>query len=90
MTQNSDPGLDTAYREGMAVAEQQTTAFLRATAAAEFGSLQVILMRDLAARLRTAGTPAEHTVRLQASADQLEAAVREIRCVLTRGQQLTG
>ena len=49
-----------------------------------FGELQVLLLRRLAAQLTSAGVPAGQTLRLQASTDQLEAAVREGRN-LTRG-----
>jgi hypothetical protein len=69
----------TAYREAVAVTQQQTTACLQAEAAAAFADLQVILLRDLAARLRSGGAPAERTLRVEAAADQLEAAARETR-----------
>ncbi|WP_203784315.1 hypothetical protein [Paractinoplanes rishiriensis] len=74
----------------MAVTQQQTTTFLRARAAAAFADLQVILMRDLAGRLRTCGTPAEHTLGLEAAADQLEASAREAWRTLRPGATTPG
>jgi hypothetical protein len=66
----------------VAVIQQQTTAVLQARAAAALADVQVILMRDLAARLRSGGAPAERTLRVEAAADQLEAAARETRHAL--------
>jgi hypothetical protein len=66
----------------VAVTEQETMMFLRARTSAAFADVQVILMRDLAARLKTSGIPAEHILRLEAAADQLEAAAREAWRVL--------
>ena len=56
---------------------QHTLLYLRARTSATFADLQVAVMRDLAARLKAGGAPAGHTVRVQAAADQLEAAARE-------------
>jgi hypothetical protein len=77
---------DAAYREVVAVIEQQTTTFLRAELAAALADLQVSFMRKLAARLRAAATPDAQWLPVEASADQLEASVRQIRCTLRRGQ----
>jgi len=66
-----------AYCEGVAVTEQETMMILRARTSAVFADVQVILMRDLAVRLKTTGAPAEHILRMEAAADQLEAAARE-------------
>ena len=79
----------TALR-GTTASVQETATFLRAEASAAFGDLQVVLMRELAAGLRTGGTPADGTLRLEASADQVEAAVRELRHTLRRCQTPTG
>jgi hypothetical protein len=69
------------------IQQRRNLVFLRSRASAAFADLQVILMRDLAARLETRGTPAEYTLRLQAAADQLEAAAREARHALQPGHK---
>ncbi|MDY7084555.1 MAG: hypothetical protein SYR96_05560 [Actinomycetota bacterium] len=51
----------------------------RASASEAFGSLQVLLLRDLVVRLKGQGQPAERTLPLEACTDQLEAAVRTLR-----------
>jgi hypothetical protein len=71
-----------AYREVVGLIEQQSTPLLRAELAAALADLQVLLMRELAARLRTAATPDAHWLPVEASADQLEASVRQIRWAL--------
>jgi hypothetical protein len=64
--------------------QQQSTALMRARAAASvaFGDLQVVLLRDLARRLRAGGVPPGRTMPIEATSDQLEAAVRELRSTL--------
>ncbi|MFI5897533.1 hypothetical protein ACIA5D_46350 [Actinoplanes sp. NPDC051513] len=70
----------------MRVTEQKSTIFLQARASAAFADIQVRLMRDLATRLRTSGTAADHTLALEAAADQLEAAARETLHALRHNQ----
>src|SRR3954463_10376785 len=67
----------TAYGGGVAVTGQESVMFLRARTSAAFADLQVILMRNLAIQLKTTGAPDEHLLRVEAAADQLEAAARE-------------
>jgi hypothetical protein len=55
-----------------------------ATTATVLGDLQVALTHALAARVKAAGQPAGVALGLEASADQLEAAVREMRRTLAR------
>ena len=55
-----------------------------------FGDVQIALMRELAARLKAGGTLAAQTLPLQASTDQLEAAVREARRLQQNGGNPAG
>jgi hypothetical protein len=72
-----------AYREGMAVTKQEhALLFLRATTSAAFADLQVVLLRELAARLEADGATADCAVQVEATADQLEAATRQTWCAL--------
>jgi hypothetical protein len=71
-----------AYRYSVVVTQQQSLLRLHAELAAALADLHVILIRELAARLTTSGTPAEHPLRIQAMADQVEAAARETRRAL--------
>jgi hypothetical protein len=60
---------------------QQSSALSQAAAStsAALGELQVFLLRRLATQLKSEGSPIGHTLPLDASADQLEASVRETR-----------
>jgi len=60
--------------------------FLRARASAVFAELQVALLRNLVARLKADGAPADRLVRVDAAVDQLEGAARETRRVLRAGR----
>ncbi|MET0415194.1 MAG: hypothetical protein ABW022_04125 [Actinoplanes sp.] len=55
-----------------------------AAISAAIGDLQVLLVRQLAAHLDAGGAPSSQTLRLHATADQLEASVRETRRALDR------
>lgn len=68
---------------------RQNLALMRARAAASvaFGDMQVILMRELAVWLKAGDTPADRSLSVEAMTDQLETAVREMRCVLDAAQQ---
>jgi hypothetical protein len=59
--------------------QQLIAALCRLHAAAELGELQVSLTRELTARLKAGGLPADWTVAVEASVDQLEAAVRGLQ-----------
>jgi len=48
------------------------------------GELQVFLLRRLATQLKGEGSPIGHTLPVDASADQLEASVREMRRLMER------
>jgi hypothetical protein len=80
----------TTVTEQRATALRETTELLRAEASVAFGHLHVVLMRELAARLRTGGTPADNTPPMEALAYQLDAAIRELRHTLPRWQPPTG
>jgi hypothetical protein len=69
------------YHGHVAVSQPEATAFAQASAsmAAALATLQVTLLRELARQLRADGTPQRHTLRVEASSDQLEAAARELR-----------
>ena len=70
----------------MTTEQEHTLMRLEARAAAALADLQVIILRDLAGRLRSCDTPAGCALRLEAAADQLEAAAREARRPLGSGQ----
>jgi hypothetical protein len=55
---------------------------LRVRAAVALADVQVILLRNLATRLQTSEADAGGGLRVQATADQLEAAARETRRAL--------
>jgi hypothetical protein len=59
--------------------EEYTLLLLRARTSAAFADLQVMLLRDLASRLATSEASTGDGLRVQATADQLEAAARESR-----------
>ncbi|SNY25731.1 hypothetical protein SAMN05421748_102399 [Paractinoplanes atraurantiacus] len=57
---------------------------VRAAVSAAFGDLQVILLRELAARLRAGDDQADRSLPVEATTDQLEAAVREAQAGLDK------
>ena len=70
------------YGAGVGLTQQQLLRELRqarAAAVLAFGGLQAQLMRELLTRMQANGAPAEQTVPVQASLDQLDASVRELK-----------
>jgi hypothetical protein len=65
-----------AYREDVVITELHSLMRLQARSSATLADSQVVLLRDLAARLATCGA-ADAALRVDATADQLEAAARE-------------
>ncbi|WP_213005558.1 hypothetical protein [Paractinoplanes toevensis] len=65
--------------------QEHALIFLQARTSAAFADLQVVLLRDLAARLKAHGASAGCAVRVDAAADQLEAATRETWRALQSG-----
>lgn len=65
-----------------AMTPHEASALMQARASEAFGSLQVLLLRDLVVRLKGQGQPAERTLPLEACTDQLEAAVRTLQARL--------
>jgi hypothetical protein len=63
---------------------------VKASASADLADIQVDLLRRLCALLKVAGAPAGNTVCLDASIDQVEASVREIRHLLQHADIDTG
>jgi hypothetical protein len=55
---------------------------IRAATSAAFGELQVLLLRELTARLKVSDARPSHSLPVEASTDQLEAAVREAKSTL--------
>ncbi|GIM90087.1 hypothetical protein [Paractinoplanes toevensis] len=70
----------------MVTEQEYTLLSLRARTSAAFADLQVVILRDLAARLKADGASADCAVRVDAAADQLEAAARQTWYALRAGE----